>query len=67
MGLQLPRTARTLLKSPAKINIRRMSPGFYAHYGILKAITYFDIPDDVKLLSFQFFIDGLEVMIHLLL
>ena len=38
-GMSLPKTCRTLLKTPRKVtNIKSVPPGEYYHFGILKGI-----------------------------
>lgn len=38
--VQLPKDARTLLKTPKKLEIATMSEGFYSHVGMAKSILY---------------------------
>lgn len=62
-NVKLPKSTKTLLQTPNELEITEIQPkGFYAHYGILRNIINFKkFPENVDTLSFQFFIDGLEV------
>lgn len=41
LGTNLPKTARTLLKTPRTVRTRVVAPGSYSHIGILKGIKEF--------------------------
>ena len=64
-GLGLPRSCRTLLKTPRRVNVKPMSPGKYYHHGILKGLESIlnfipqnNIPDNVEIFVS---IDGLPI------
>ncbi|EFN61873.1 hypothetical protein EAG_00219, partial [Camponotus floridanus] len=59
----LPKSSKTLMKTPTYTNVRRIAPGEYFHNGLRSALMTFlqKSQDDIDLISVQISIDGLPI------